>query len=91
VHICPHLVDEFTLSLYANKVHEYLATDRPVVATPSCGFQDLTAAGLTVADRQSFTEAVHSAIGTGPFQRPVQASWDDRAAAFGEILNAATR
>ena len=43
--ICPHVVDGFTLSLDAIKSHEYLATDRPVVATPSSGFQSLVHRG----------------------------------------------
>jgi glycosyltransferase involved in cell wall biosynthesis len=87
--ICPHLVDDFTLSLDAIKAHEYLATDRPVVATPSCGFQELSAAGLTVVDRDEFVDAVRKAIGAGPFVRPAPPSWDERAAAFGTVLREA--
>src|SRR5262249_27488113 len=44
--VCPHVVDDFTLSLDAIKAHEYLATDRPIVATPTSGFQSITAPGL---------------------------------------------
>lgn len=87
--ICPHRVDDFTLSLDAIKAHEYLATDRPVVATPSSGFQHVQSAGLSVVDRDEFTSAVRAASGTGPFARPASASWADRAAAFGRILTAA--
>jgi glycosyltransferase involved in cell wall biosynthesis len=87
--ICPHLVDEFTLSLDAIKAHEYLATYRPVVATPSCGFQDLTAAGLTVVARAGFVDAARAAVGTGPFPRPAPPSWDERAASFAAVLHSA--
>jgi glycosyltransferase involved in cell wall biosynthesis len=84
--VCPHLVDEFTLSLDAIKAHEYLATDLPVVATPSCGFQNLTADGLSVVPRESFVAAVSKALDSGPFARPVPASWSERAAAFADVL-----
>ena len=87
--ICPHLVDDFTLSLDAIKAHEYLATDRPVVATPSCGFQNLTADGLSVVPRDAFVAAVSKGIGAGPFTRPAPASWADRAAAFADVLRKA--
>jgi glycosyltransferase involved in cell wall biosynthesis len=87
--ICPHVVDDFTLSLDAIKAHEYLATDRPVVATPSCGFQSLAAEGLAVADRSNFVAAVTSAVGTGPFDRPAAPSWADRATGFGVLLTQA--
>jgi glycosyltransferase involved in cell wall biosynthesis len=84
--ICPHLVDDFTLSLDAIKAHEYLATDRPVVATPSCGFQNLSADGLSVVPREEFVAAMSKAIGTGPFTRTAPASWAERAAAFAGVL-----
>lgn len=86
--ICPHLVDEFTLSLDAIKAHEYLATDRPVVATPSCGFQSIAADGLAVADQAGFAAAVRMAVGSGPFRRPAPTSWSDRAGEFAAVLAA---
>lgn len=89
--ICPHLVDDFTLSLDAIKAHEYLATDRPVVATPSCGFQELHADGLAVVGADGFVDAVRKAAGSGPFARPAPPSWDERAAAFGAVLREAAQ
>jgi glycosyltransferase involved in cell wall biosynthesis len=86
--ICPHRVDDFTLSLDAIKAHEYLATDRPVVATPSCGFQELRADGLSVVERGSFVDEVTKSIGSGPFERPAPASWADRATSFAAVLHA---
>ena len=85
--VCPHIVDEFTLSLDAIKAHEYLATDRPVVATPSCGFQSLTADGLTVVGRGQFVAATVAALRTGPFDRLEPPSWQDRARQFAAVLN----
>ena len=87
--ICPHRVDDFTLSLDAIKAHEYLATNKPIVATPSCGFQNATAEGLSVVPRDAFVAAVSRAIGSGPFARPAPASWTDRAAAFATVLRQA--
>ncbi|MDT4942348.1 MAG: teichuronic acid biosynthesis glycosyltransferase TuaH [Pseudonocardiales bacterium] len=87
--ICPHLVNDFTLSLDAIKAHEYLATDRPVVATPSSGFQQLSADGLAVVEPGEFAAAVTAAVGTAPFSRPAPASWADRAEAFAEVLRTA--
>lgn len=84
--VCPHKVDDFTKSLDAIKAHEYLATDRPVVATPTSGFPAIAARGLTLAPAASFVDAALAAIGTGPFPREVAADWDDRAEAFAATL-----
>ena len=80
--ICPHRVDEFTLSLDAIKSHEYLATDCPIVATPSSGFQSLDAPGLVVAAGDDFVDAVISAPGAPVAERTVAVDWADRAAEF---------
>lgn len=87
--ICPHVVDDFTLSLDAIKAHEYLATDEPIVATASCGFQSITAPGLSVAGSTAFVNAVRAMAGTGPYERPAPPTWDDRAAAFAAVLGSA--
>lgn len=85
--VCPHRVDAFTLSLDAIKSHEYLATDRPVVATPSSGFQSLHAPGLTVVDRAGFSSAVSTAAVAGAVAgRAPVATWDERAAEFAAVL-----
>ncbi len=87
--ICPHLVDRFTLSLDAIKSHEYLATRKPVVATPSSGFQSLSAPGLTVVGREGFVDAVRSARGSDPVERNPPSTWDDRGREFAEVLRGA--
>ena len=84
--ICPHVVDPFTLSLDAIKLHEYLATNLPVVATPTSGFQSIASPGLWVADRKHFPTIVREATGTGPHDREPSSSWDDRAGEFASIL-----
>jgi len=84
--ICPHVVDDFTMSLDAIKTHEYLATDEPIVATASCGFQSIAAPGLTVAGSTAFVTGVRAMAGTGPFERPAPPSWDERAAEFAAVL-----
>ena len=84
--ICPHVVDAFTLSLDAIKSHEYLATDRPIVATPSSGFQSRTEWGLLVVDRSGFGEAVLQGLGMGNHQRAVSADWAQRATDFVSVL-----
>ena len=82
--VSPHVVNGFTRSLDAIKAHEYLATDRPVVATPSSGFQALSAPGLTVAEGAAFVEACAAARGS--FDRPAPASWEERADLFAAAL-----
>ena len=85
--VCPHLVNEFTLSLDAIKAHEYAASGRPVVATPSSGYQTgLTTAALVEAN--TFVEAAREAVGTTPASRAV-ASWAERAVEFVELLDEA--
>lgn len=89
--VCPHLVDDFTLSLDAIKAHEYLATDRPVVATPSCGFQSLRSDGLAVVPATHFVDAAAAAATLGPVRRTTSGSWANRAEAFAQELSAAVR
>jgi hypothetical protein len=84
--ICPHVVDDFTMSLDAIKAHEYLATDEPIVATATSGFQSIAAPGLTVAGSTAFVAGVRATAGTGPFVRPTPPSWDERAAQFAAVL-----
>jgi glycosyltransferase involved in cell wall biosynthesis len=72
--LCPHVVTEFTLSLDAIKSFEYLASGKPVVATPTSGFQELSGVdGFVIADRTSFAGAVAHAIESS---RPVKRSVD---------------
>ena len=88
--ICPHLVDFFTMSLDAIKSFEYLATRRPVVATPTSGFQLLRGVpGLHVVESRSFVQAVVSALTAPEAQwagRADLAGWDARARQFASAL-----
>lgn len=88
--VCPHLVNDFTLSLDAIKAHEYVAAGRPVVATPTSGFQSLRADGVAVVTRDGFAERVRAAVGTsGPTQQPVD--WAQRAREFAGHLGSVAR
>jgi hypothetical protein len=87
--ICPHVISDFTLSLDAIKAYEYLATTRPVVATPTSGFQEMSAPGLYVGN-DDFPEVVGLAIAqNGHFRRNVP-DWDDRAREFAAAIQGAT-
>lgn len=89
--LSPHVVDEFTLSLDAIKSYEYLASGRPVVATPTSGFHLLAGRpGVHVADTGGFLPAVEAAVREAP-PRPVirENDWRTRAQQFAEELAAA--
>lgn len=83
--ICPHRVTAFTLSLDAIKAHEYLATTRPVIATPTSGFQRLEAPGLTVTELD-FPDAVIAAIKGGREFRRSVVDWNTRVTQFAAAL-----
>ena len=91
--LCPHLVDDFTLSLDAIKSFEYLATNRPVVATPSSGFQLLAGTpGLAVVSGSKFVDAAVRAVerpGERWSGRADEAGWPARARRFATALTAA--
>lgn len=91
--ICPHRVDSFTLSLDAIKSFEYLASDRPVVATPTSGFQSLVGQeGVAVVEPALFVETT-VAVGQAPrraFKRRAEGhDWSARAYEFASILSGA--
>lgn len=90
--ISPHLVSQFTLSLDAIKSHEYLASGRPVIATPTSGFQHLDGDRLRVVDRGGFVDAVVHRLGEP--RRPIEVvagSWAQRAAEFADVLDSVAR
>ena len=88
--LCPHRVDDFTLSLDAIKAYEYTAVGRPVVATPTSGFQNLRVTGVTVAPRSTYVAAVAAALSSPAPSEPVPGSdWSARAAGFAGHLRAA--
>ncbi len=83
--ISPHVVTSFTLSLDAIKAYEYLATSRPVVATPTSGFQELVVPGLVVSS-DGFAAAVRQAIERRESFHREMPDWDDRARQFAAAL-----
>jgi len=85
--ICPHQVSPFTLSLDAIKSYEYLASGRPIVATPTSGFQSLDAPQLTVVDAASFVQAVgHAASDKNQYPPIEDNAWATRAISFASHL-----
>jgi glycosyltransferase involved in cell wall biosynthesis len=90
--VSPHRVSDFTLSLDAIKSYEYLASGRPVVATPTSGFQHLRARRLRLARADGFADAVHEATTDVPTGEDTPApTWAERATQFGAVLEAAWR
>ena len=88
--VSPHLVTPFTLSLDAIKSYEYLSSGRPVVATPTSGFQLLTAGSLSLASPADFPDRVAAAAGAAlPDPELSEHSWASRARQFGALLEAA--
>lgn len=86
--VCPHLVTSFTLSLDAIKAREYAAAGRPVLATPTSGFQAIAADAGVLADRSTFVAQVTALLDSAaPSQRlPDPVGWDQRARSLAEIL-----
>lgn len=89
--LSPHVLSPFTLSLDAIKSYEYLASGRPIVATPTSGFQLMDEPGLAVVAPGAFPAAVASALAApqGPITRSHKHDWSARARQFGECLRAA--
>lgn len=86
--ICPHRINDFTLSLDAIKAREYVASDRPVVATPTSGFQYAEQSGeLTVrtCSTNEFAGLVATLVDsprTGARPDVAEMSWSARAREF---------
>ena len=95
--LCPHIVDDFTLSLDAIKSFEYAASGRPVVATASSGFQAMPSShALQVVSSDSFVQAVCDVLRRSPelaktAPQLTGIDWDDRAVVFARHLADAKR
>lgn len=90
--ICPHRVTPFTLSLDAIKRYEYQASGRPVVATPTSGFQsdDIRDELLHVAGPGDFVDRVLRLLSQLPLGRApgaiAAATWESSVARFATVL-----
>ena len=90
--ISPHLVTAFTLSLDAIKAREYAVSGRPVVATPTSGFEP--SSGAVVVAAAGFPAAVDRAVATSSTvardgsaaARTPDVSWAARARLFAAAL-----
>jgi glycosyltransferase involved in cell wall biosynthesis len=88
--VCPHVLSAFTLSLDAIKSYEYLATGRPIVATPTSGFQEL-GERVRLSTPAAFVEDVMKALtDTREPYRPADATWDAKAEQMAEIIRGLT-
>jgi teichuronic acid biosynthesis glycosyltransferase TuaH len=85
--VVPHRVSPFTESLDPIKAYECLAVGVATVATPVSGFRDL-GEPVTVAPRESFVDAVASALARKPVgvSSRTPASWGERAREFERVL-----
>jgi glycosyltransferase involved in cell wall biosynthesis len=88
--VVPHRVNAFTESLDPIKAYECLAVATPTVATPVAGFREL-AGELTVVEGDGFVEAVRAALSAPARTVGDVPGWDERAAAFAEVLERAAR
>ena len=91
--VCPHRVDEFTLSLDAIKSFEYIASGRPVVATPTSGFQSFARyEGVHVIEPTRYIDALY-ALGRQRLptiaRRGCEHDWSIRAREFATQLSLA--
>lgn len=89
--VVPHLVTPFTESLDPIKAYECLAVETPTVATPVAGFRELSPE-VTVVASDEFVDAVKETLGRPRLQARDRAvpTWQERAARFAEVLEAAT-
>jgi teichuronic acid biosynthesis glycosyltransferase TuaH len=85
--VVPHLVDQFTDSLDPIKVYEYLAANRPIVATAVAGFRDHQAHTIRITNRENFPAAVANPFRlTAPVPHLPLPDWSERAESFGDVL-----
>jgi glycosyltransferase involved in cell wall biosynthesis len=88
--VCPHRITEFTLSLDAIKAYEYLAAGRPIVATPTSGFQELVGrSGVQICATAEFGREVANAVIAERPAPVVLGSWAERAREFAAALGVA--
>lgn len=88
--ICPHVVSAFTLSLDAIKAYEYAAAGRPVVATPTSGFQAISSAEWSPTDPCHFVAKATAMLAAGASAAglPPPIGWNERAKSLGELMGA---
>lgn len=81
----PYIIDEFTLNIYPLKLHEYLASGKPVVSTPIPAVVEQEGLVRIASTPAEFLTAVEAAVAEsdpGLKQRRIQCAsentWDDR-------------
>jgi glycosyltransferase involved in cell wall biosynthesis len=84
--ISPHLVTAFTRSLDAIKRWEYLAARRPIVATPTSGFEGLDDDGIALATGRAFTKAVVRMLAHPTIPTTQPQTWTTRGNQMAEVI-----
>lgn len=95
--ILPFLINEVTKSIYPLKINEYLASGKPVVATPFS--EDIRTFGKWISledDHQRFSAAIQKELEGDSLEKrkarnqiASKNTWEDRAAIFWRLLQAA--
>src|SRR5437588_7516271 len=58
----PYVIDDYTKYIYPGKMHEYLASGRPVVSTPVRSVQEFKDVIVIAKDAQEWSVAIESAL-----------------------------
>jgi glycosyltransferase involved in cell wall biosynthesis len=60
--IMPYRVDDYTKYIYPGKLHEYLATGKPVISTPIRSVEQFRNVVALAADREEWSRAIERAL-----------------------------
>jgi glycosyltransferase involved in cell wall biosynthesis len=60
--IMPYRVDDYTKYIYPGKLHEYLATGKPVISTPIRSVEQFRNVVAIAADREEWSRAIERAL-----------------------------
>jgi glycosyltransferase involved in cell wall biosynthesis len=90
--LMPYVLTEHTRHIFPLKVHEYLATGRPVVSTALPAIADLAAFLPQAADARAFADAVVRALAQPEHGREARLerarahTWDERVGRIEALL-----
>ena len=71
--IMPYLMDDYTKYIYPLKMHEYLASGRPVISSPICSVEEFRDVITVSGTCSEWTHAIERAISPGQ-DTPAQCS-----------------
>lgn len=97
--ILPFLINEVTRSIYPLKINEYLASGKPVIATPFS--EDIQTFGNWISlesEHQGFAQAIQKELEEDSLEKSRERNevaskntWENRAETFWKLLNAALK